>query len=130
MKIKPGKTNHVPGRSNVVRFPKTAEQATRFKRLRRRNQLLDVSITVLPDRDRYREQRAWRTCFGLYQDNASVPWSKGFKKMPGLPFTGKMVSSNLARFLEEGMPLVATGRIELRINGERARRRLLEVMAG
>ena len=121
------------GRDNVYdlrrRLPRTTAQADRLAKLSGREELLDVSITVLSDDDRFREQRAWRTLFGLYQDCACVKWSKGFRKTPDVPFTGKMRPSRLPLFLREAMPLVSTGRAMVHINDERLRRRLLEVMA-
>ena len=75
-----------------------------------------------------REQRAWRFMFGLYQDCACVRWSRGFTKRPGIPFDGEMRSSRLPLFLREAMPLVADGRVEVWIEGEQLRRRLLDVM--
>jgi hypothetical protein len=116
--------------SNVIRLelPKTAAQADRLKKLVRRASLIDVEITLLPDHDRFREQRAWRLLFGLYQDCACVPWSKGFKKRPGVPFVGKMRPSRLPLFLREAMPLVADRRAEVHIEGDRLSPRLLDVM--
>ena len=121
----------MPKATNVVRLelPKTSAQARRIQRLRRKEQLIDVEVTVLEDDDEFREQRTWRILFGLYQDCACVPWSKGFKKTPGFPFSGKMRSSNLVLFLREAVPMVVLGRAEIRVNGERIRRRLLDVMA-
>lgn len=115
---------------NLIRLqlPKTAAQADRLKRLARRVKSVDVEITILPDRERFREQRAWRILFGLYQDCACVPWSKGFKKTPGVPFVGKMRPARLALFLREAMPLVADHRAEVRVEGDRLRRRLMDVM--
>lgn len=117
--------------SNVIRLqlPRTAAQADRLKKLARREKLIDVEITLLADRDRFRVQRAWRIVFGLYQDCASVPWSKGFKKKVGEPFVGKMRPSRLPMFLREALPLVADHRVEVRVEGDRLRRRLIEVMA-
>jgi hypothetical protein len=116
--------------NNVIRLrlPKTSAQADRLGKLARRQKLIDVSITVLPDQDRFRIQRTWRLLFGLYQDCACVRWSKGFKKSPGVPFVGKMRSSQLPLFLREAMPLVVNRRAEVRIEGDRLRRRLLDVM--
>jgi hypothetical protein len=116
--------------SNVFRLlPKTTAQAARLKKLARRDEPIELEITLLPDTDRFREQRAWRVLFGLYQDCACVRWSKGFKKTPGVAFSGRMRPSRLPLFLREGMPFVADGRAEIRVEGERLRPRLLEVMA-
>lgn len=117
--------------SNVVRFqfPKTAAQADRLRRLAQQLELMQVTITIVPDHDKFYEQRAWRIMFGLYQDCACVGWSKGFTKRPGIPFEGEMRASRLPLFLREAMPLVADGRVEVWIEGERLRRRLLDVMA-
>ncbi len=117
--------------SNVVRLklPKTAAQALRMRMLARQDEPIKVTITVLPDENRFREQRAWRILFGLYQDCACVRWSKGFKKMPGKPFIGKMRPSKLSLFLAEAMDFVAEERADVHINGERVRRRLWEVLA-
>ncbi len=116
--------------SNVIRLqlPRTAAQADRLKKLARQQDLIDVEINVLPDRDNFREQRTWRILFGLYQDCACIPWSKGFRKRPGVPFVGKMRPSRLSLFLREAMPLVAAHRAEVRVEGDRLRRRLLDVM--
>ena len=116
--------------SNVIRLrlPQTAEQADRRSTVAQHEETIDVSIIVLPDRDRFRIQRTWRFLFGLYQDCACVRWSKGFKKSPGIPFVGKMRSSRLPLFLREAMPLIAARRAEVRIQGYRLRRRLLDVM--
>ncbi len=118
--------------SNVVslrdRLPRTAAQADKLVRLSRRERLIEVTIVLAHDPDWFRQQRAWRTLFGLFQDCASVRWSKGFKKTPGIPFVGKMRPSRLPLFLREGMQFVAEGRAEIHVNGERLRRRLLEVM--
>ena len=116
--------------SNVIRlqFPRTAAQADRLKKLTKQADLIQVAITIVPDRDRFCEQRAWRFMFGLYQDCACVRWSRGFTKRPGIPFDGEMRSSRLPLFLREAMPLVADGRVEVWIEGERLRRRLLDVM--
>lgn len=118
--------------SNVIRLqlPRTAAQADRLKKLVRQEGPIDVEINVLPDRDRFREQRAWRLLFGLYQDCACIRWSKGFRKRPGVPFVGKMRPSRLPLFLREAMPLVADRRAEVRVEGDRLRRRLLDVMTG
>ena len=119
----------MPRDSNVVRFlPKTTAQAARLKRLARRDEPIEVEITLLPDSDRFREQRAWRILFGLYQDCACIPWSNGFKKTPGVAFSGKMRPSRLPLFLREALEFVADERAEVRVEGERLRRRLLEVM--
>ena len=112
-----------------LNLTKTTEQANRLKTIMRREDPIDIGITVVPDRDHFREQRAWRLLFGLYQDCACVRWSKGFKKTPGRAFVGQMRPSRLPRFLREAMPLVVDGRAELRVNGERLRRRLLDVIA-
>jgi hypothetical protein len=116
--------------SNVIhlQLPNTAAQARRLKQLARREDLIDVEIKVLPDRDKFREQRAWRILFGLYQDCACVRWSKGFKKTSGISFTGKMRPSMLPLFLREALPYVADRRAEVHVEGERLRRRLMEVM--
>jgi hypothetical protein len=117
--------------NNVIRLrlPETAKQADRLAKMARREKLVDVQITLVSDSDRFREQRSWRFLFGLYQDCASVRWSKGFKKSPDVPFIGKMRTSRLMLFVREALPLVAQNRVEIHINGERLRRRLLEVMA-
>lgn len=115
--------------SNVVRLPKTRRQAARLERLARRDRLIEIDVTVLPDDDEFREQRAWRVLFGLYQDCACVRWSKGFKKTPGIPFSGKMRSSRLSEFLHEAMPYVTAGRARIQIEGDRLRPRLLDVLA-
>jgi hypothetical protein len=119
----------MPMTSNVLRLPNTAAQADRLKRLARRDEPIKVQITLLRDPDRFREQRAWRILFGLYQDCACVRWSKGFKKTPGRAFSGKMRPSRLPLFLREAMAFVADGRAEICVEGERLRRRLLDVMA-
>ena len=121
----------MPKTGNVIRLqlPKTAAQADRLRKLARREEPIDVEITLLPDSNRFREQRAWRVLFGLYQDCASVQWSKGFKKTPGVTFCGKMRPSRLPLFLREAMAFVADERAEVRVEGERLRRRLLDVMA-
>jgi hypothetical protein len=113
-----------------MRLPKTAEQADRLKRLARRDHMVKIAITILRVRDRYLEQRTWRTLFGLYQDCACVRWSSGFTKKPGVPFVAKMRSSRLPLFLREAMPLVAEGRADISVDGERLRPRLLELMVG
>jgi hypothetical protein len=119
----------MPQTSNIIRLlPKTAAQAKRIKKLSRRDDPIEVDITVFPDRDKFREQRAWRILFGLYQDCAHVTWSKGFKKMPGVAFTGKMRPSKLPLFLNEAMPFVRSRRAELHVEGEKLRPRLLELM--
>jgi len=117
--------------SNIVRLqlPRTAAQADRLKKLARREKLIKIEITLLADHDPFREQRAWRILFGLYQDCACIPWSKGFKKKVGEPFVGKMRPTKLPMFLREALPLVADHRVEVRVEGDRLRRRLLEVMA-
>jgi hypothetical protein len=115
--------------SNVIRLPKTREQAARLARLARRDRVVELDITVLEDDDSFREQRAWRVLFGLYQDCACVRWSKGFKKTPRVAFTGRMRSSQLPKFLNEAMPFVTDGRARIEVEGERMRPRLLEVLA-
>jgi len=115
--------------SNVITLPKTREQAARLARLARRDRVIELDITIMEDDDRFLEQRAWRILFGLYQDCACVPWSKGFKKTPGVAFTGRMRSSQLPKFLNEAMPFVADGRARVAVEGERMRPRLLEVLA-
>lgn len=120
----------MPRTSNVIRLlPKTTAQAARLKKLARRDEPIDIEITLLRDSDRFREQRAWRILFGLYQDCACIAWSKGFKKTPGVAFSGKMRPSRLPLFLREALAFVADERAEIRVEGERLRRRLLEVMA-
>jgi hypothetical protein len=119
----------MPHPNNIIRLlPKTAAQAHRIKKLARRDDPIDVEIVVLPDRDNFLERRAWRILFGLYQDCACVRWSKGFKKMPGIGFTGKMRPSKLPLFLREAVPFVVERRAEIYVEGERIRRRILEVM--
>ena len=117
----------MPG--NVYRLPKTRAQAERLERLTRRDRVIEIDITILADEDEYREQRAWRVLFGLYQDCACVRWSKGFRKTPGVAFSGKMRSSRLSRFLREAMPYVTDDRARIRVEGDRLRPRLLDVMA-
>lgn len=114
--------------SNVVRFPKTTAQAARLKKLVKGDELLEISITVTPDDNSYREQRTWRILLGLFQDCAYVLWSKGFTKQPGVPFVGKMRPSRLSRFLREALPFVAEERAEIYVGDERLRRQLSKVM--
>lgn len=99
-----------------------------INKLARRDLPIDLEITIFSDIDRFREQRTWRFCFGLYQDVACVGWSKGFKKMPDVPFVGKIRPSCLPQFVREVMPMVVADRAEVRINGDLLRRRLLDVM--
>lgn len=118
------------GTSNVVQFlPKTTAQAAKLRKLAKRYEPVEVAITLLPNTDRFREQRTWRLLFGLYQDCACVRWSKGFTKTPGAAFSGKMRPSRLPLFLREAMPFVVDGRARVSVEGERLRRRLLDVMA-
>jgi len=121
----------MPKSADVIRLklPKTAAQADRLKRLARRRNWVEVKITVLADRDAFRLQRTWRILFGLYQDCATIPLSKGFRKVPGKAFIGKMEAVMLPVFLHEAMPLVGSGRADIHVEGDRLRPRLLEVMA-
>ncbi|MBB2162819.1 hypothetical protein ACE4RV_07450 [Acetobacter persici] len=120
----------MPRISNVIRlqFPKSAAQSERLERLARGKRIINVGIIVIKDENRFQEQRAWRTLFGLYQDCASVRWSKGFKKTPGKEFLGKMHPERLTVFLNEALPLVEQRRAIIRVNGERVRRGLRNVM--
>lgn len=77
---------------NVIHLPKTAAQADWLKKLGRRDRLMEVEITVMPDDDAFREQRTWRVLFGLFQDCSCIQWSHGFEKTPGEAFVGKMRS--------------------------------------
>jgi hypothetical protein len=115
--------------STVVRFPKTTAQAARLKKLSRRDEPIAVTIKLLSDVDPFREQRAWRILFGLYQDCACVRWSKGFKKTPGVPFSGRMRPSRLPLFLREAVAFVAEGRAEIWIESEKLRPQLQKLMA-
>lgn len=115
--------------SNVITMPKTRQQAARLARLARRDRVIELDITILEDDDSFLEQRAWRILFGLYQDCACVRWSKGFRKTPGVAFTGRMRSSQLPKFLNEAMPFVTAKRARIEVEGERMRPRLLEVLA-
>lgn len=115
--------------SNVISLPKTTEQARRFERLAKKPLWIKVSINVLPDPDSFREQRAWRILFGLFQDCASIRASRGFKKTPGLAFTGSIRASRLTEFLHEAVPYVSSGRAEIHVKGERVRKHLLHVLA-
>jgi hypothetical protein len=114
--------------TNVVQLPKTRDQASRLKRMIRRDRLVQVSITIRPDDDPFRAQRAWRVLFGLYQDCACVRWSKGFTKKPGQAFTGNMRASKLPAFLHEAMDYVVEQRARVYIEGEKLRPRLLDVL--
>lgn len=57
-------------RANVFelrqRLPRSALQADRLKRLAKRDQPIALEITIFADRDKFREQRSWRFCLGLY----------------------------------------------------------------
>lgn len=57
-------------------------------------------------------------------------WSRRLKKTPDVPFVGKLRPSRLSLFVRETMPLIVAGRVEVRTNGDRLRRRLLDVIAG
>lgn len=115
--------------NNIIRFPKTREQAVRIERLVRRDRIIEISVTLLEDEDSFQLQRAWRVLFGLYQDCACVRWSKGFKKRVGQPFKGKMRASKLPAFLNEAMAYVADDRARIWVEGEKLRPRLLDMMA-
>jgi hypothetical protein len=114
--------------SKIVHLPRTTAQANRLRKIAKRTRPIPITITVLPDRDSFREQRAWRIMFGLYQDCTAVCQSGGFNKQPGLPFDGKISPGLLSAFLREAMPMVEANRVEVRVDGERLRRRLLDVM--
>lgn len=115
--------------SNVLSIPKTREQAARLARLAGRDRAVSIDVTLKPDGDAFREQRAWRILFGLFQDCAGVRASKGFRKMPGETFEGRMKAQRLPEFLHEAMPLVESGRARIEVDGERLRPRLMKVFA-
>ena len=51
--------------NNIIRFPKTREQAVRIERLVRRDRIIEINVTLLEDEDSFQLQRAWRALFGL-----------------------------------------------------------------
>lgn len=114
--------------AKILRLPKTREQAVRIAKMVRRDWIIEVEITILPDDDAFRLQRAWRVLFGLYQDCACIAWSKGFKKRVGRTFPGRMRASRLPEFLHEAMAYVADRRARIHVEGEKLRPLLLEVM--
>ena len=52
--------------NDIIRFPKTREQAVRIERLVRRDRIIEINVTLLEDEDSFQLQRAWRALFGLY----------------------------------------------------------------
>lgn len=39
--------------NNIIRFPKTREQAVRIERLVRRDRIIEISVTLLEDEDSF-----------------------------------------------------------------------------
>lgn len=115
---------------NVVGLrPKDAERLARWRRRLRGEKPIDIEITVLADDDKWREQRAWRFLFGLFQDCSCIQWSGGFKKTPGKAFKGRMRPSRVPLFLREAQAYVEDERASIRIDGKRLPARLLNVIA-